>query len=111
MGSRNRDLVSKVSALLDRPYTSRQATYDLRRLRRKGLVVRRTHTQRYEPTPTGRRIAVLFTKAYGRVLTPALAILDPELPTDIGVRHPLAIAWRCVEHELDDYCHRTLLAA
>ncbi len=69
-GCTNRELVRRVSSLLGRPYTSRQATYDLRRLRRKGLIERRPGTLRYRLTPTGRRIAVLFTKTYGRVLTP-----------------------------------------
>src|SRR2546421_371127 len=32
-GFRNRDLVELVASLLDRPYTARQATYVLRRLR------------------------------------------------------------------------------
>src|SRR5207248_10836464 len=35
-GFTNRQLVERVRALLQSPYTSRQATYDLRRLRRKG---------------------------------------------------------------------------
>jgi hypothetical protein len=64
------------------PYTSRQATYDLRRLKRNGLIVRVPGHHRYQLTPDGRRVAVLFTKVYGRVLTPGLAILDP--PTTKG---------------------------
>ena len=39
-GFDNPTLVRLVGALLDQPYTSRQATYDLRRLKRKGLIVR-----------------------------------------------------------------------
>ena len=39
-GFDNPALVQLVGALLDQPYTSRQATYDLRRLKRKGLIVR-----------------------------------------------------------------------
>ncbi len=39
-GFDNPALVSAVTTLLGRPYTSRQATYDLRRLKRKGLIVR-----------------------------------------------------------------------
>jgi hypothetical protein len=69
-GFTNRQLVGLVTAMLDTGYTSRQATYDLRRLRRKGLIVRIPGTFRYQLTPTGRAVAVLFTKAYGRVLTP-----------------------------------------
>jgi len=43
------------------PYTSRQATYDLRRLRRKQLIERFPHSNRSQLTPLGRRVAVLFT--------------------------------------------------
>ncbi|MGH2363145.1 MAG: hypothetical protein ACRDHX_00645 [Chloroflexota bacterium] len=39
-GFTNQQLVHLVSTLLDAPYTTRQATYDLRRLRRKGLIQR-----------------------------------------------------------------------
>lgn len=37
-GFANRQLVERVSALLRTPYSRRQATYDLRRLKRKGLI-------------------------------------------------------------------------
>jgi hypothetical protein len=61
-GFTNRDLVERTSALLARPYSRRQATYDLRRLKRKRLIVKLSGRQRYQLTPDGRRIAVLFTK-------------------------------------------------
>src|SRR5215472_7807363 len=102
-GFRNRDLVKLVSSLLDQPYSGRQATYDLRRLRRKGLIARLPHSQRYQLTALGRRVAVLFTKAHGRVLAPGLALLDPALPLDIAARSPLGQAWRRLDHALDDF--------
>ncbi|MCA1698498.1 MAG: hypothetical protein LC790_06160, partial [Actinobacteria bacterium] len=45
-------------------YAAGQATYDLRRVRRKGLIRRIPHSQRYELTTEGRRVAVFFTKTY-----------------------------------------------
>ena len=83
-----------MATLLDQPYTSRQATYDLRRLRRKGLIERQPHSHRYQLTARGRRVAVLFTKTYGRVLAPGLTAFDPALPADLAKRSPLATAWR-----------------
>lgn len=71
-------------------YTAPQMTYDLRRLRRKGLVRRIPRLQRYELTSEGRRLAVFFTKTYARVVNPSLAELDPNLPDDISARSPLA---------------------
>jgi hypothetical protein len=72
-------LLSEMSRLrsIDPGYTSLQATYDLRRLRRKQLIERLQHRNRYQLTNLGRRVAVLFTKAYGRLLAPGLAALDP----------------------------------
>lgn len=110
-GFRNRDLVELVGSLLDQPYTGRQATYDLRRLRRKGLIVRVPRSQRYRLTPLGRRVAVLFSKAHGRVLAPGLALLDPTLPPDIAARSPLGQAWRRLDHALDDFIAEQLIAA
>jgi hypothetical protein len=62
-------------------YSTNQATYDLRRVRRKGLIHRIPHSQRYELTDEGRRIAVFFTKTYTRIVNPSLAELDPSSPT------------------------------
>ena len=76
-------------------------TYDLRRLRRKGLIHRIPSSQRYELTDSGgRRLAVFFTKTYTRIVNPSLAELDPTLPDEIAERHPLARAWRAYEHAL-----------
>jgi hypothetical protein len=97
--------------LLGSSYTTRQATYDLRRLRRKGIIQRLPHSNRYQLTPLGRRVAVMFTKAYGRVLAPGLTYLDPALPADIAKRHPLATAWRRLERELDHFITTGLAAA
>ena len=77
-----RAVVERVRALLQTRYTCRQATYDLRRLKRKGLILRVPRSHRYHLTSLGRRVAVLFTKIYGRVLAPGLSAVDPHLPDD-----------------------------
>jgi hypothetical protein len=82
-GFTNSQLVERVGALLQLPYTSRQATYDLRRLKRKGLIAKVAGTQRYQLTSLGRRVAVLFTKTYSRVLAPGRSVLDLRLPPQI----------------------------
>ncbi len=110
-GFGNRQLAELVATLTDEPYTSRQATYDLRRLRRKGLIERLPHTNRYRLTPLGRRVAVLFTKAHGRLLTPGLAWLDYRLPADIAKRSPLATAWRQLDKALDQFIEDQMVVA
>jgi hypothetical protein len=82
-------------------YSRQQMTYDLRRLRRKGLIRRVPNSQRYELTDHGRMIAVFFTKTYVRILNPALGELDPTLPDQIAARHPLARHWRGFEHAVE----------
>ena len=81
-------------------YTPRQMTYDLRRLRRKGLICRLDGSQHYELTDHGRRIAIFFMKTYTRILNPALTELDPTLSDHIAQRSPLARAWRAFEQAL-----------
>lgn len=110
-GFTNGQLVERVSALLNARYTARQATYDLRRLKRKGLIRKVPKANRYQLTPLGRGVAVLFTKTYGRVLAPGLAWVDPALPGDIRRRSPLAIAWHALDQAFDDFTRRSLIAA
>jgi hypothetical protein len=57
----NKSLRELVAAIIP-GYSARQMTYDLRRLRRKGLIRRIDASQRYELTDHGRKIAVFFTK-------------------------------------------------
>jgi hypothetical protein len=110
-GFTNHQLVERVRPLLESPYTCRQATYDLRRLKRKGLILKVPRTNRYQLTSLGRRVAVLFTKTYGRVLAPGLSALDPRLPEDVTARSSLSTAWRCFEKALDEYMEVNLIAA
>ncbi|HEY2596751.1 MAG TPA: hypothetical protein VGK33_22885, partial [Chloroflexota bacterium] len=98
-GFTNRALRALIAELLP-GYSARQMTYDLRRLRRKGLVRRHTGSQRYELTTDGRRLAVFFSKTYARIVCPTLADLDPNLPPEIAQRTPIARAWHDYEHAL-----------
>jgi hypothetical protein len=100
-GLTNHSLRELIAGLIP-GYTASQATYDLRRARRKGLIRRIPRSQRYELTAEGRRITVFFTKTYTRIVNPSLAELDPQLPDDIARRSPLARNWRDFEHALDD---------
>ena len=109
-GFTNRQLVQQVRVLLENSYSTRQATYDLRRLKRKGLIAKIPKSRRYQLTPKGRRIAVLFTKLHTRVLAPGLTALDPGLPETIGRRSPLATAWRGFDKALDGFIDSAITA-
>ncbi len=57
-GFTNRNLRAQVSTLLGVPYSMGQMSYDLRRLRMKGLITRLPHSNTYVLTPDGQRVAI-----------------------------------------------------
>lgn len=71
-GFTNRSLRERVAALLGVEYGSAQMTYDLRRLRGKGLVCRFKGRNRYVLSPQGRRVIYTLLKIYTRLVRPAL---------------------------------------
>ena len=77
-GFRNRELRPQVEALLGRPYTRAQMTYDLRRLRLKGIIHRLPKTHRYTATSYGLKVAFFYSKLYLRILRPQWNALLPE---------------------------------
>jgi hypothetical protein len=77
-GFRNHDLRPSVEALLGHPYTTAQMTYDLRRLRLKGLIHRIPKTHRYTVTSYGLKVAFFYAKLYLRILRPNWAALLPD---------------------------------
>ena len=95
-GLTNKSLRELVVGLIP-GYSPRQMTYDLRRLRREGLIRRIDGSQAYKLTDHGWRIPVFFTKTYTRILDPSLAERDPTLPEEIAQLSPLARAWRAFE--------------
>ena len=71
-GFRNHDLRKQVVDPLGvtlSEYTPNQMTYDLRRLRLKGLIYRPPGTNRYFVTPYGWKVARLFSRLEARVAT------------------------------------------
>jgi hypothetical protein len=85
-GFRNHDLRQHVADLLGvsvAEYAPNQMTYDLRRLRLKGLIYRPPQTNRYFVTPYGWKVARLFSRLEARVFRPAMAMFtgnDAVLP-------------------------------
>jgi len=77
----NRTLRSTVAQLLSVAsdvYTSAQMTYDLRRLRMKGLIERMGNSHHYRLNVLGIKVVTFFTKLYQRLFRPGLAALLPE---------------------------------
>jgi hypothetical protein len=94
-----------VSALLGVDYTMGQASYDLRRLRLKGLIVRLEHSNTYVLTHDGVRVAVFYTKLHDRLLRPLLAADRPPAPL------PVRQALRTLDHAVENYVNNARMAA
>jgi hypothetical protein len=103
-GFRNRDLRPHVAALLGiapETYTPGRVTYDLRRLRLKGLIARIHGSNRYIVTSYGLRVALFCTKVYLRILRPAwVAFSQPPDP----IPRPLRVAFDALDTEIHRLC-------
>jgi predicted MarR family transcription regulator len=93
----NKSLRACVARLLGEPYSTSQMTYDLRRLRLKGLIRRIEHTHTYVLTPEGQRVAMFYTKLHNRLLRPLLTADQPQAPP--GLRQALAT----IDHHVNNY--------
>ncbi len=107
-GFRNRDLRPSVAALLGRPYTASQMSYDLRRLRLKGLIHRIPGTHRYTATTYGLKAAFFYSKLYLRILRPHWAAL---LPADDLLPRPLRDALNQLDAAIQQIHQEAALAA
>jgi hypothetical protein len=100
-GFRNHDLRQHVADLMGvrvAEYTSNQMTYDLRRLRLKGLIYRPPRTNRYFVTPYGWKVARLFSRLDARVFRPAMAMFTGN---DAVLPFPLRSALDRADAQLD----------
>jgi hypothetical protein len=107
-GFRNRDLRPQVAALLGQPYSSAQMTYDLRRLRLKGLIHRIPQTHRYTATTYGLKVAFFYAKVYLRILRPSWTAL---LPENDPLPRPLRLALDRLDAEIQKLHQEAALAA
>jgi hypothetical protein len=103
-GITNKSLRAVTARLLGTPYSAAQMTYDLRRLRAKGLIRRIEHTHTYVLTPDGQRFAIFYSKLHNRLLRPLLAADQPHAPPE------LRQALRTIDHHVDGYTARTRLS-
>ncbi len=67
------DLAAKVQEHIVSPYTSRQAAYDLKKLRGKNLVHKIDNSRRYEPVPEGLREMTALLVLREKAIKPVLA--------------------------------------
>jgi hypothetical protein len=83
-GITNRSLRALMTGLLHRPYSMNQASYDLSRLARNGLIRRVPGRNRYTLTRDGLLFAHIYTKVYDHVLRPLMAPDRPSAPPELA---------------------------
>ena len=93
-GITNKSLRALMTGLLGAPYSMNQASYDLARLSRNGLITRIPHRNLYALTADGLRFAIFYTKVHDRVLRPLMAGDQPQAPP------PLRAALRVIDGEV-----------
>lgn len=99
-GLTNKALRQHMVDLYHPTYGSRQATYDLRRLRLKGLIERVPGTHTYRVTDRGRAVATFFTRLAARVVIPVLSELDTLPRPSRRTPSSLVAAWHAYDREL-----------
>jgi hypothetical protein len=93
-GITNKSLRALMTGLLGTAYSMNQASYDLNRLSRNGIITRIPHRNLYALTPDGLRFAIFYTKVHDRVLRPLMAGDQPQAPP------PLRDALRVIDHQV-----------
>ena len=93
-GLTNKSLRTQMSAHWRTDYSSAQASYDLRRLRLKGLIERVEGSNTYRVTPHGLRVSAFFTQLATRVIVPALTDLADLARPSPPASRTLVAAWR-----------------
>jgi hypothetical protein len=104
-GFTNKTLRPLVAGMLGEPYSQSRCSYDLTRLRLKGLIVRMEHSNTYVLTEDGQRFAVFYTKLHNRLLRPLMAADQPPAPL------PVRQALKVLDHAVSEYIDNARIAA
>jgi hypothetical protein len=83
-GITSKTLRGLMTGLLHRLYSMNQASYDLTRLARNGLIQRVPGHNRYTLTRDGLLFADIYTKVYDHVLRPLMAPDRPNAPPELA---------------------------
>jgi hypothetical protein len=83
-------------------YSRAQMTYDLRRLRLKGLIERIGRSHGYRLTPLGLKVVTFLTKLYHRLFRPGLAALVPQQTYPSALAQALDTVVQIIQSQADD---------
>jgi hypothetical protein len=108
-GFTNKSLRPMVATLLSRPYGPSQMSYDLWRLRAKGLIQRLPGTHTYVLTTAGTRAAIFYTKTFTKIIDPLFAaVTNPALTRAAPELHT---ALRTIDRRVASYAEESGMAA
>jgi hypothetical protein len=111
-GFSNKNLRAHLAPLLGlspAQLTPGRMTYDLRRLRLRGLIERLPNSHRYQLTALGLRTALFFTRTYSRVLRRGVSLIMPD--NDPPLRSSLRLAFEKLDAEIHLLVNEAKLAA
>jgi hypothetical protein len=103
-GITNKSLRAWMAGMLGSPCTMNQASYDLARLRRNGLINRVPHSNTYRLTSDGMTFALVCSRVHDKVLLPLTAHDQP-----IAAPAEVRAAWRTVTRHIDSTIAATQL--
>ena len=90
-------------------YTPGRMTYDLRRLRLHGVIIRIPGTHCYEVTDQGIRICLFLTKVHNRIIRPGFSQLMDGCPNT--PHRPIANAMRQLDRAMERLINEAKLTA
>jgi len=96
-----RQTVAQFLGLDPADYSSAKMSYDLRRLRLKGLLERIPHSHAYRLTDFGAKTAIFFTKLYQRLFAPSLSALLSNQPYPPPLAQALSAVADQIQHLID----------
>lgn len=108
-GFSNAELRENLAPLLGLATVSAgRMTYDLRRLRLRGLIRRIPKSHRYQVTDFGLRAALFYSRTYARLLRPGLATVVPD---NAPARSELRTSFDRLEKAMNRWCEDAKVAA
>jgi hypothetical protein len=109
-GFNNREMRTRLAqrrGLAPAHYPLGRMSYDLRPLRRHGIIEGIPPSHPYQLTADGLPIALFFSRTYARLLRPQLAQIMPPAPPQAS---PLRVAFDRLNSEIDACCEKERLA-
>jgi hypothetical protein len=111
-GFRNATLRTHVAQLMGESpseYKPGRMTYDLRRLRLHGVIIKIAGTHRYQVTDQGIRICLFLTKVHNRIIRPGFSQLMDGCPK--APNRPIANAMHQLDRSMEQLIDKAKLAA